>query len=373
MKFHEEAEREASLEDDARAWFLKMEQGDSEVLQLWKWFVEISMKEFQRIYELLGVTFDFYTGESFYNDKMDRVIQQLKDQQLLEEDQGAALIRLEQFDMAPAIMLKKDGSSLYHTRDVTAAIYRQEAYHFDKAIYLTDYAQNLHFQQWFKVVELMGYEWAKDLIHVPFGRVSLEGASFSTRKGNVIKLENLLQQAIAKTFNIIEAKNPELENKKQVAEQVGVGAVIFNDLSSNRIKDIVFDWDEVLSFEGETGPYVQYTHARASSILRKAGELQLEFIPDAVLLQGSLEVQVLKRLSMFPEVIELSLLKLEPSIISRYLVDLAQDFNRFYHDCPIIKQEDRSLRAARLTLVQCVQITLENGLRLIGLKAPKNI
>lgn len=387
VKFHEEAEAQQELNDMARAWFLKMEQGDAEALRLWHWFVEISLLEFKKIYRLLGVEFDYYTGESFYNDKMGAVIEQLRDQNLLEEDNGAALIRLDSFGMAPALMLKKDGSSLYHTRDVTAAIYRQDTYHFDKAIYVTDYAQNLHFQQWFKVVELMGYTWAKDLIHVPFGRVSLEGSSFSTRKGNVIKLQDLLHQAITKTLEIIETKNPQLENKAAIAEQVGVGAVIFHDLSGNRIKDIIFNWEEILSFEGETGPYVQYTHARACSILRKNKEQQ--GYPELVatlhnlekerqdatlaLLHNPLEIAVLKTLAMFPEIIESARHKLEPSLISRYLVDLAQAFNRFYHDCPILKNGDEMLRLARLILVQCVQITLQNGLRLIGIQAPENI
>lgn len=380
VKFHQEVEINSALDDEARAWFVKMEQGDAEALQLWNWFIDISMKEFQKIYDLLGVQFDNYAGESFYNDKMDPVIQQLKDQNLLEEDQGAWLVRLDSFDMAPALMLKKDGSSLYHTRDVTAAIYRQETYHFDKALYVTDYSQNLHFQQWFKVIELMGYPWAKDLVHVPFGRVSLEGSGFSTRKGNVIKLEDLLQQAILKTKEIIEAKNPSLDNKDEIARQVGVGAVIFNDLSGNRIKDIVFSWEEALSFEGETGPYVQYTHARACSVLRKAKELKEGvFIGgqhiegfDPTLLNNEAEFNLLKALSLFPKKIEQALLKLEPSMISRYLVDLAQAFNRFYHDSPILV-EDLSLRIARLALVHSVQITLQNGLRLIGLQTPEKI
>lgn len=385
VKFHDVADTHPELNDMARAWFLKMEQGDAEALQLWNWFVEISLSEFKKIYSLLGVEFDHYTGESFYNDKMDAVIERLRDQELLEDDQGAALVRLDQYGMAPALMLKKDGSSLYHTRDVTAAIYRQETYHFDKAIYVTDYAQNLHFQQWFKVVELMGYPWAKDLIHVPFGRVSLEGSSFSTRRGNVIKLHDLLQQAITKTLEIIEVKNPQLENKEQIAEQVGVGAVIFNDLSSNRIKDIVFNWEEVLSFEGETGPYVQYTHARACSLLRKSNEQHgnagftskfrnTEKLSTSVaLLHNPLETAVLKHLALFPEVIELSLNKLEPSLISRYLVDLSQAFNRFYHDYPILRNVDVLQSEARLVLVQCVQTTLQNGLRLIGLQTPEHI
>ncbi|AJY76911.1 arginine--tRNA ligase [Paenibacillus beijingensis] len=377
VKFHEEAEKDPALEDEARAWFVKMEQGDEEALALWRWFVEISMAEFQKIYRLLGVQFDSYAGESFYNDKMEPVIQELKQKNLLEEDEGAWLIRLDQYGMAPALMLKKDGSSLYHTRDVTAAIYRKKTYHFDKAIYVTDYAQNLHFKQWFKVVDLMGYEWAGDLEHVAFGRVSIEGMSLSTRKGNVVKLEDLLYRAINKTREIIEAKNPNMENKDEVARQVGVGAVIFNDLSGNRIKDIDFSWEDALNFEGETGPYVQFTYARTCSVIRKAGgDERISLVNhddiDASHLQNVEAVGVLKQLILFTERVEQAMQKLEPSIVTRYLIDLAQAFNRFYHGCHILV-DDPALRSARLALVECVQITLQSGLRLIGLEAPEKI
>ncbi|OCT13460.1 arginine--tRNA ligase [Paenibacillus pectinilyticus] len=378
VKFHEEAEQDPTLEDQARAWFTKMEQGDESALTLWRWFVEISIAEFQKIYKLLGVQFDAFTGESFYNDKMEPIIEELKSKQLLEEDEGAWLVRLDDYGMAPALMLKKDGSSLYHTRDLTAAMYRAETYDFAKAIYVTDYAQNLHFQQWFKVVELMGYEWADKLEHVAFGRVSIEGASLSTRKGNVIKLEDLLQQAIQKTLEIIEARNPDLVDKKQAAEQVGVGAVIFNDLSSNRIKDIDFSWDSALNFEGETGPYVQYTYARTCSVWSKAlatyGPLNLanEHDLEWTHLASTEAIEVLKQLYLFIERVEQAMLKLEPSVIARYLIDLAQAFNRFYHACYILLEE-KQIREARLALVSCVQTTLRNGLKLIGLQAPDEI
>ncbi|RCX17286.1 arginyl-tRNA synthetase [Fontibacillus phaseoli] len=277
-------------------------------------------------------------------------------------------------------MLKQDGSSLYHTRDVAAALYRKNTYQFHKAVYVTDYSQSLHFRQWFKVVELMGYDWAEDLVHVPFGRVSLEGASLSTRKGNVVKLEDLLEQAVSKIKSIIESKNPGLENKEEVARQVGVGAVIFNDLSGNRIKDIVFSWEDALSFEGETGPYVQYTYARACSVLRKGtGEQdgQTTVVKscstfNSALLNGEAEFALVKQLSLFTERVEQAAVKMEPSIVTRYLVDTAQAFNRFYHDCPILTQ-DPGLRKARLALVKGVQITLSNGLKLIGLQAPERM
>lgn len=379
VKLHEEAETRPELEDEARAWFVKLEQGDEEAIKLWRWFVDISLKEFHKMYDLLGVRFDSYAGESFYNDKMAAVIQELTEKNLLEEDDGAKLVRLDEYNMPPALMIKKDGGTLYHTRDVTAAIYRKRTYDFEKAVYVTDAGQSLHFQQWFKVIELMGYDWAKDLVHVPFGKVSLEGAKLSTRKGNVIRLEELLTQAIDKTRDIIEAKNPNMENKDEVARKVGVGAIIFNDLSNNRIKDVVFSWEEALNFEGESGPYVQYTHARACSVLRKASggesggyDVQPESA-DPNQLQNAEALAVIKEIYLFTERVELAMHKLEPSIISRYLVDLAQSFNRFYHECPILNANDASLRDARLALVKCVQITLANGLALIGLEAPEKI
>ncbi|MBP1154824.1 MULTISPECIES: arginine--tRNA ligase [unclassified Paenibacillus] len=377
VKFHDEADIKPELENEARGWFVKLEQGDEEALKLWRWFVDISLKEFQKMYDLLGVTFDSYAGESFYNDKMAAVLDELKEKRLLEEDEGALLVRLDDYNMPPALMVKKDGGTLYHTRDVTAAIYRKNTYGFEKAIYVTDAGQSLHFQQWFKVIELMGNEWANQLVHVPFGKVSLEGAKLSTRKGNVINLEELLTKAIEKTREIIEEKNPNMENKDEVARQVGVGAIIFNDLSNNRIKDIVFSWDEALNFEGETGPYVQYTHARACSVLRKAeldGGANAEQGAGAAAHLTNAEAQaVLRELYLFKERTQQAMDRLEPSIISRYLVDLAQRFNHFYHECPILKVDDAEVRQARLDLVRCVRTTLKNGLALIGLEAPEKI
>lgn len=374
VKFHDEADVKPELEDEARSWFVKLEQGDEEALKLWKWFVDISLKEFQKMYDLLGVKFDSYAGESFYNDKMAAIVEELKEKKLLDEDEGAMLVRLDEYDMPPALMIKKDGGTLYHTRDVTAAIYRKNTYDFEKAVYVTDAGQSLHFKQWFKVIELMGYDWAKQLVHVPFGKVSLEGAKLSTRKGNVINLEELLTKAIEKTREIIEEKNPNMEDKDEVARKVGVGAIIFNDLSNNRIKDIVFSWDEALNFEGETGPYVQYTHARACSVLRKADGVQVTGLEpsQAELLSNPEAMGVVRTLYLFKERVEQAMNKLEPSIVSRYLVDLAQSFNRFYHECPILV-DDAELRKARLALVESVRITLKNGLRLIGLEAPEKI
>jgi arginyl-tRNA synthetase len=373
VKFHEEVEEKPELDDEARAWFVKLEQGDAEANRLWKWFVDISLKEYNKIYELLGVKFDSFAGESFYNDKMAAVIQELKDKNMLEQDDGATLIRLDEYNMPPALMMKKDGSTLYHTRDVAAALYRKKEYDFAKSIYVVGSPQNLHFQQIFKIVELMGYSWAEDMIHVGFGQVSLEGAKLATRKGNVIMLEDLLRQSVDKIREIMDNKHSVIPNKDEVARQVGVGAIIFNDLSTNRLKDVVFSWEEALNTEGETGPYVQYTHARACSVLQKAGELPKAESVNFELLNNEEAVGVAKELYYFVERIEQAMNKLEPSVISRYLVDLSQAFNRFYHECPILKAENEELRAARLLLVQAVKITLRNGLKLIGLEAPEQI
>jgi len=376
VKFHEQAENQPELEDEARQWFVKMEAGDEEALALWQRFVDISLAEFKRIYELLGVEFDSYAGESFYNDKMDRIVNELKEKQLLEEDDGAALVRLDDYNMSPALILKKDGSSLYHTRDITAAIYRQETYNFEKAIYVTDYAQNLHFQQWFKIIELMGYDWYDRLHHVAFGRVSIEGMSLSTRKGNVLKLEDVLKQAIAKTKGIMEERNPNLADMDEVARAVGVGAIVFNDLSANRIKDIAFNWEDALNFEGETGPYVQYTHARASSILRKAQAAEQGTEASTAIdysnLTDDYSVNLIKELALFAERIEAAMNKLEPSMISRYAIDVAQAFNQFYHHNPILNAEP-TVRAARLALTEATKITLRNALYLVGITAPEEM
>ena len=371
VKFHDEAEKDPSLEDEARQWFVKMEKGDKEALELWQWFKEISLKEFNRVYELLDVRFDSHAGESFYEDKMPPVIEELKEKNLLTESQGAMIVDLEEYQMPPCLIIKNDGSTLYATRDITAAIYRKDTYDFEKCLYVTGAAQSLHFNQWFKVIELMGYDWHDKLVHVPFGIVSLGGEKLATRKGKVVLLEDILSEAIKKTLRIIEEKNPNLENKEEVARQIGVGAVVFSDLSSNRIKDVSFSWDEILNFDGETGPYVQYTHARTSSLLKRAEE-NVDIGFDASLLSSKEEFQLVKTLYLFPDKLVAAMDELEPSIITRYLVDLAQDFNRFYHEHPILV-EDKDLRQARLALVLAVKYALANGLKLIGLNAPERV
>lgn len=368
VRFHEEAEKDPSLEDEAREAFSKMEQGDIECIELWKWFVEISIAEFKKVYELIGADFESWNGESFYFDKTDEVVNALKEKNLLKLDNGAYIVSLDEYDMPPCLVLKSDGSTIYATRDIAAAFYRKKTYNFDKCIYVTSAGQSLHFAQFFKVIELMGEEWAKDLVHVPFGTVSIDGAKLATRTGNVILLEDLFREATEKTLEIINEKNPTLENKEEVASAVGVGAVIFHDLSNNRIKDINFIWDEVLNFDGNTGPYVQYTYARCCGILEKAGS----YGKDGAVTHPS-EVDIIKTLSLFPEKVEQARRDLEPSVISRYLLDVCQEFNRFYHDCPVLRAEDEKVRSTRLAIVEATSVVLSNGLKLIGLKRPKNI
>lgn len=371
VKFHEESEKNPALEDEARSWFTKMEKGDEEALALWEWFISETIKELKKIYAKLDVEFDYYTGESFYNDKMDAVIQSLHEKKLLKESDGAVLVDLSEYDMPPCLVQKKDGSTLYATRDITAAIYRKNTFDFHKCLYLTDYSQNLHFAQWFKVIEMMGYDWHQDLVHVPFGRVSHEGRRIQTRKGTVILLEDVLTGAVERVREIIEEKNPELENKEEIAQQVGIGAVIFNDLSNNRIKDISFSWETAFSFDGETGPYIQYTHARACSVLRKADvEVTMDF--DGSVLTDDTSMALVKEIQQFPEVILDAQRKNEPSIITRHIIDIAQAFNRFYHDHPILV-EDQRVKQARLAMVFAVKQVLKNGLTLLGIKAPEKM
>lgn len=373
VKFHDEAEKEPSLDDEARLWFVKMQDGDEEALTLWKWFYDISIKEFERVYEMLGVKFDAYTGESFYNDKMDAVVEELKEKNLLKESEGAMIVDLEEDKMPPCLIIRKDGGTLYATRDITAALYRKKTYNFEKCIYLTALDQNLHFAQWFKVIEKMGYEWSKDLVHVPFGLVSLDTGKLSTRHGNVVLMEELLNQAINETTKIIEEKNPDLPNKEEVAKQVGIGAVIFNDLYNNRIKDVVFSWSRMLNFDGETGPYVQYTHARACSLIDKVcGSEEIDKNLDFSLLNDEASVEVCKLIEMYPAKIKDAAAKFEPSIVTRHLVDIAQAFNKFYHDNPIMSSEDE-VKKARIALVYAVKTILASGLKLLGINAPKQM
>ncbi len=371
VKFHEEAETKPELEDEGREWFKKLENGDEEAVRLWEWFREVSLDEFNRVYNMLDITFDSFTGESFYSDKMPAVVSMMEEKGIMEKSKGADIVDLEPFGMPPALIKKGDGSTLYITRDLAAAIYRKETYDFYKNIYVVGSQQILHFQQLKKILHLMDLEWEKDCVHVPFGMVSLEDGTMSTREGRVVFLEDVLNKAIEKTKDIINEKNPDLENLDEVAKQVGIGAVIFEELSNNRIKDYTFTWDKVLNFEGETGPYVQYTHARAASVLRRAGiDIDNKFKPE--LLIDDITLEVLRQIQQFPEIIRDAQRKNEPSIVTRHIIDIAQAFNRFYHEHPILV-EDEELRKARLAVVFAVKQVISIGLGLLGIQAPERM
>ncbi len=368
QKFYIEAEKDPSLNDEARAAFTRMENGDEELLSIWRWFKEISLKEFMKTYNLLGVDFESYSGESFYNDKMAAVVEELDEKGLLVESDGAKIVPLEDYKMPPCIILKSDGSTIYATRDITAALYRKKTYNFDKCIYVTDAGQSLHFAQFFKVIGLMGYDWEDQLVHVPYGKVSIGGQKLATRAGNAVLLEDLFAEAINRVKKVIEERNPDCEDKDEIARKVGVGAVIFNQLSNGRIKDINFIWDEALNFEGNTGPYVQYTYVRACSVLEKT-------TADSSLVATELndeEREIIKVLSLFPIRVAQALADYEPSTISRYLLDVCQTFNRFYHNCPIIKA-DEATKALRLNVCKAVKSVLGNGMWLIGMETTDKI
>lgn len=373
VKFHEESEKDPSLEDEARLWLVKMQEGDKEALELWKWFCDISMKEFERVYKMLNISFDSYAGESFYNDKMQAVVDELFEKNILVESEGAKIVDLEPYNMPPCLILRSDGGTLYPTRDIAAAFYRKKEYNFEKCLYITALDQNLHFAQWFKVIELMGYDWANNLVHIPFGLVSLNDGKLSTRKGHVVLMEDILNSAIAKTRNIIEEKNPNLENKEKIAKDVGIGAVIFNDLFNSRVKNVVFDLERMLNFQGETGPYVQYTHARACSILKKENfsEELLNNI-DFNLIEDEYSFELVKLLSQYPDKIIDSSNKYEPFIITRHLVNICQAFNKFY-DENNIKNSETDLKNARLLVVYSTKIIIANGLYLLGINAPEKM
>ncbi|MFZ5974310.1 MAG: arginine--tRNA ligase [Bacillota bacterium] len=370
VRFHDEAENDPSLEDQAREWFRRIEDGDPEALEIFNWFKELTLKEAGRVYRLLNVHFDSYAGESFYNDKMDRVISELRKKDLLTYSDGAWVVDLSEYGMPPCLLLKSDGATLYATRDIAAALYRKDTYGFDKVLYVVAYQQNLHFAQWFKVVELMGYAWSRDLEHVAFGMVSMEEGTLSTRRGKVVFLEDVLNKAIEKALEIINEKSPGLEDKEAVARQVGVGAVVWGTVSNARIKDIVFSYDRALNFEGETAPYVQYTCARAGSVLEKAPAVSGEI--DYSLLCDDEASEAVRMLEAFPGRIQEAAMRNEPYIIARHIVDLAQAFNRFYYEHRIIG-EDTARMQARLALVQAVRCCLRRGLWLLGIEAPEHM
>lgn len=373
-KFHVEAENDPDLDQEARDTFTRLESGEPEEKALWQWFRDESLKEFTEVYDMLGIEFDSYAGESFYSDKMQRVLDELTEKGLLEESQGANVVDLEEYDLGTALITKSDGSTLYITRDIAAAIYRKETYDFFKNIYVVASQQNLHFAQWFKIVELLGYDWAKDCIHVPFGLVSLEEGTMSTREGRVVFLKDVLDQAVEKTREIIIEKNVNTDNIDETAAIVGIGAVIFQELSNGRIKDYVFKWDRVLNFDGETGPYVQYTHARAASVLRKAGDdaAKISADVDYSKIRSEAAYSLVKLLHAMPDVVIEAANRCEPSILTRHIIDIAQAFNKFYHDEQILV-DDEDEKMAKLALVASARQAIENGLAMLGIKAPERM
>lgn len=376
-KFHVEVETHPELDDEARAIFAKLEKGAPEEVRLWQWFRDESLKEFNRVYDMLGISYDSYAGESFYSDKMPAIEKELEEKGLMKESEGAMIVDLEPYGMPPALIKKSDGSSLYITRDLAAANYRKDHYNFYKNLYIVASQQNLHFQQWIKILELMGREWAHDCVHIPFGLVSLEDGTMSTRHGRVVFLEDVLNRAVEKTKEIILEKNPNAENVDEIAKAVGIGAVIFQELSNSKIKDYVFSWNKVLNFEGETGPYVQYAHARACSVLRNAGDSvvaaaqKVESL-DMNYLTGESAYKLAKEIYDFPAAILEAAEKYEPSILTRHIVDVAQSFNKFYYDEHILVDNEAE-KLAKVALVYAAKSTIAAGLNLLGMKAPEKM
>lgn len=363
VKFHDEAEKDPSLDDEGRLHFKNLEAGNEYEVGLWNRFKELSLADFQKVYDILDIRFDSLKGEAFYSDYIPAVLDELRAKHLLTESQGAQVVMLDEYNMPPAIILKSDGSTIYCTRDVTAAIYRKNTYDFDKCLYVVGAPQALHFRQVFKVVELMGHAWAKDLVHVGFGLVKFQGMKFSTREGKVFYLTDLLTEAIQRARDIIEEKNPELENKEEVARKIGIGGVKFIYLKNSREKEIMFDLNEVLNFDGETAPYVQYTYARGRSILRKTASTGEG---DLTALAQKEEFELAKVLETYHQVKTEALAKYEPSIFTRYILDVAKTFNKFYNNINIANSEE-SLKNARLKLVEATCQVIANGLGLLGI------
>ena len=368
VRFHEEAEKDPSLEDDARANFRALENGDPEITKLWKLFVDASLKEFNRMYTLLGVNFDSFAGESFYTDKMPEVVDIMREKGILEESDGAMVVRYDDESMPPCIILKSDGTTIYATRDIAAALYRKRHYDFYKNVYVVGTPQTLHFKQVFGALKKMGFEWADDCVHVGFGYVRFPDKAMSTRHGDVVLLEDVLNEAIAKTKDIItqSSTSKDLDNADLVAEKVGIGAVLYTFLKSSRERDIIFTWKDILDFEGESGPYVQYAYARGRSVLSKADELGIDYENgDGSLLTSDEEYALIRMLTKLQDTVREAGERFEPSIVTRYVTDLAQQFNKFYNTCSVMKAEDE-LRKARLKLTACTALCIKTALRLIG-------
>ncbi|WP_086348090.1 arginine--tRNA ligase [Candidatus Enterococcus clewellii] len=366
VQFHEEAEEAPELEDEARAWFKKLEEGDEESTQLWQWFRDESLTEFNKIYDMLGVTFDSFNGEAFFNDKMDEVITLLEEKHLLKQNEGAEIVDLTDYDLNPALIRKSDGATLYITRDLAAALYRKKTYNFAQSLYVVGNEQTVHFKQLKAVLTKLGFDWSDDMHHIPFGLITQGGKKLSTRKGKIVLLEEVLNEAVQSAEQQIAEKNPSLENREEVAKQVGIGAVIFHDLKNDRLNNFDFVLDEVVRFEGETGPYVQYAHARAMSILRKGN-----FTPDASVnyhLDDKESWEIVKMLQKFPDTVLQAAEKYEPSVIAKHAIQLAQAFNKYYAHVKILVDDEQ--KESRLALVYALTVLLKEDLRLLGLHAP---
>lgn len=368
VRYHQEAEEHPEMDDEARAWFKRIEDGDKEATAYFDVFKQVTMKAVGKIYDRLKIKFDSYAGESFYNDKMQPCLDILKDKGLLVESDGAQVVNLDEYGMPPCLLVKADGATLYATRDIAAAYYRKKTYDFYKCLYVVAYQQNLHFKQLFQVLKLMDFAGADDMEHVAFGMVSMEDGSMSTRKGHVVWLQEVLDKAVEKAHAIIEEKNPDTKNKDEIAESVGVGAVVFSALWNNRIKDIVFSYDKVLNFDGETAPYVQYTYARCASALRKGGDIDFDNM-DLSAITTDEGYDVIKSVITFGDSVRLAAKLREPCYVTRHVVDLAEKFNRFYIDHRILV-DDAPTRNARLALTKAVGNVIRCGLGLLGISAP---
>jgi arginyl-tRNA synthetase len=388
VRFHREADADASLEEEARGWFRRLEEREAEVLDLWQRFVQLSLQKLNNVYRTLGVGFDHYVGESFYEPLTAPLLEELREKGLVKEDEGALIFDLSAEGLPPCLLRKSDGTTLYATRDLAAAIYRKREFDFDRMLYVVGAPQSLHFQQVFKMLELMGHTWAKDCVHVAFGLIRFGAQKMSTRAGTLLLLEDVYREAFERTRKMIEEKNPDAPDKDEIARRLAVGALFFADLKNDRIQDVEFDWDEILNLEGDTGPYIHYAYVRISSILRKAASglstldsrlpsnektdapscwAHLDSL-DFSSFQAPEERVLISQLARYPDAIEAVAQAYKPSFLARYLLSLAQNFSVFYHKCPVL-QAERQLRDARLLLVHCVATVIKDGLRLLGIEA----
>ncbi len=375
VRVNTEADQNEEIKEECRHYFASLEKGDEDAVKIWTWIREISLKEFNIVYDLLGIKFDSYNGESFYSDKMMKQVERMEKLGILKDSEGAKIVDLEKYNLPPALILKSDGSTIYITRDIAAAEYRHETYHPEKNIYVVATEQNLHFKQLKAVLKEMQYDWYDEVTHVAFGMINLADGKLSTRQGRVVYLIDVLNKAIEKIMEILnereETGGVKIANKEELAKQVGIGAIKFQELFNQRIKDYTFDWDKTLSFEGESGPYVQYAHARICSLLEKGG-FDINKEVDSSLLNNEMEINILRNLYKFTEVVEDAKEKYEPFFISRYVVELAKDFNKYYNQVTI-NVEDEKLKNTRLMLCYSVKNVISEGLRLLGIEAPEKM